>query len=47
MCIGPESDDFEKVQVHPTGLMQPTEPDAGEKFFAAEALRGIGGVLLT
>jgi cytochrome b involved in lipid metabolism len=34
------------VQVHPTGLVHPDEPDAKVKFLAAEALRGTGGLLL-
>jgi succinate dehydrogenase/fumarate reductase flavoprotein subunit len=34
------------VQVHPTGLVHPGEPDAKVKFLAAEALRGVGGILL-
>ncbi|ORX53970.1 Flavocytochrome c [Hesseltinella vesiculosa] len=38
--------DLEKVQVHPTGLVDPNEPDAKVKFLAAEALRGCGGLLL-
>ena len=38
--------DMEWVQVHPTGLGHPDEPDAQVKFLAAEALRGVGGVLL-
>ena len=38
--------DLEKVQVHPTGLVDPNEPDAKVKFLAAEALRGVGGLLL-
>jgi len=37
---------LEKVQVHPTGLVDPKEPDAKVKFLAAEALRGVGGLLL-
>ena len=37
---------MEKVQVHPTGLVDPREPDAKVKFLAAEALRGVGGLLL-
>jgi FAD binding domain len=32
--------------VHPTGLVDPNEPDAKVKFLAAEALRGVGGLLL-
>lgn len=38
--------DLEWVQVHPTGLVDPKEPDAKLKFLAAEALRGVGGLLL-
>jgi len=32
--------------VHPTGLVNPSEPDSKVKFLAAEALRGVGGILL-
>jgi len=46
MAIGAECVDLEWVQVHPTGLVHPDEPDAKVKFLAAEALRGVGGVLL-
>merc|ERR1712187_931563 len=45
-AIGNELIDLEWVQVHPTGLIHPEEPDAKVKFLAAEALRGVGGVLL-
>jgi len=45
--IGGNAIDLEKVQVHPTGLVDPNEPDAKVKFLAAEALRGCGGLLLT
>merc|ERR1711920_12062 len=44
--VGGECVDLEWVQVHPTGLVHPDEPDAKVKFLAAEALRGVGGVLL-
>ncbi|KAI8449541.1 FAD binding domain-containing protein [Phakopsora pachyrhizi] len=44
--IGGAGIDLEKVQVHPTGLVDPNEPDAKVKFLAAEALRGVGGILL-
>ncbi len=37
---------MEHVQVHPTGLVHPDEPEAKVKFLAAEALRGVGGLLL-
>ncbi|KAF7795504.1 hypothetical protein EIP86_006666 [Pleurotus ostreatoroseus] len=46
MEIGASAIDLEKVQVHPTGLVDPNEPDAKVKFLAAEALRGVGGLLL-
>ena len=46
MSIGAKGIDMEKVQVHPTGLVDPKEPDAKVKFLAAEALRGVGGLLL-
>ncbi|KAF9476377.1 fumarate reductase [Pholiota conissans] len=46
IAIGASAIDLEKVQVHPTGLVDPKEPDAKVKFLAAEALRGVGGLLL-
>ncbi|TCD66718.1 hypothetical protein EIP91_001011 [Steccherinum ochraceum] len=46
MAIGASAIDLEKVQVHPTGLVDPSESDAKVKFLAAEALRGVGGLLL-
>eukprot|EP00441_Pelagodinium_beii_P003110 CAMPEP_0197703554 /NCGR_PEP_ID=MMETSP1338-20131121/125494_1 /TAXON_ID=43686 ORGANISM="Pelagodinium beii, Strain RCC1491" /NCGR_SAMPLE_ID=MMETSP1338 /ASSEMBLY_ACC=CAM_ASM_000754 /LENGTH=634 /DNA_ID=CAMNT_0043287451 /DNA_START=67 /DNA_END=1972 /DNA_ORIENTATION=- len=44
--IGAKTIDLEWVQVHPTGLVKPDEPDAKVKFLAAEALRGVGGIIL-
>ncbi|KAJ3757282.1 Flavocytochrome c [Lentinula raphanica] len=38
--------DMDQVQVHPTGFIDPAQPDAKTKFLAAEALRGVGGLLL-
>merc|ERR1719326_287525 len=46
MAVGADMVDLEWVQVHPTGLVHPDEPDAKVKFLAAEALRGVGGLLL-
>jgi len=43
---GADAVDLNWVQVHPTGLFNPKEPDARVLFLAAEALRGCGGVLL-
>lgn len=45
-AIGAGTVDMESVQVHPTGLVHPDEPDAKVKFLAAEALRGVGGILI-
>ncbi|KXG52136.1 Flavocytochrome c [Penicillium griseofulvum] len=46
MAIGANGIDMDKVQVHPTGLVDPKDPNAKFKFLAAEALRGEGGLLL-
>merc|ERR1711953_1307522 len=45
-AIGGKTIDLEWVQVHPTGLVKPDEPDSKIKFLAAEALRGVGGLVL-
>lgn len=44
--IGADVADMECVQVHPTGVVHPKEPNAKVKFLAAEALRGEGGIIL-
>merc|ERR1712222_34771 len=44
--VGAETIDLEWVQVHPTGLVKPDDADAKIKFLAAEALRGVGGIIL-
>lgn len=44
-AIGAKTIDLEWVQVHPTGLVNPKDPDAKVKFLAAEALRGVGGLI--
>merc|ERR1712241_805248 len=44
-AIGAGTIDLEWVQVHPTGLVKPDDPDAKVKFLAAEALRGVGGLV--
>merc|ERR1712205_19417 len=44
-AIGAVTTDLEWVQVHPTGLVKPDDPDAKVKFLAAEALRGVGGLV--
>merc|ERR1712039_836416 len=45
--LGAETIDLEWVQVHPTGLVKPDDPDAKVKFLAAEALRGVGGLVFS
>lgn len=44
--IGGGAVDLKHVQVHPTGLVHPKDPQNRVKFLAAEALRGEGGLLL-
>ncbi|KAK1963178.1 flavocytochrome c, partial [Colletotrichum sublineola] len=39
--------DMDSVQVHPTGFVDPKDPEARYKFLAAEVLRGEGGILLS
>merc|ERR1712050_563405 len=46
-AVGANSVDLEWVQVHPTGLVKPDDPDAKVKFLAAEALRGVGGLVFS
>ncbi|CAN8098302.1 unnamed protein product [Discula destructiva] len=44
--VGAHLVDMDSVQVHPTGFIQPSDPQARVKFLAAEMLRGEGGILL-
>jgi len=46
LAVGGGVVDLDHIQVHPTGLVHPDEPDAKVKFLAAEALRGVGGIIL-
>lgn len=46
LAVGGNGIDMDKVQVHPTGLINPKDPDSKWKFLAAEALRGEGGILV-
>jgi flavocytochrome c len=43
--VGAQTIDLEWVQVHPTGLVKADDADAKIKFLAAEALRGVGGLV--
>jgi flavocytochrome c len=44
--IGASLVDMDKIQLHPTGLVNPKDPSGATKFLGPEALRGSGGVLL-
>jgi len=46
MEIGADSIDMDRVQIHPTGFIDPTEPDAPTKVLCGEMMRGVGGILL-
>ncbi|ORX94242.1 Flavocytochrome c [Basidiobolus meristosporus CBS 931.73] len=46
ISVGGSMIHMDKIQVHPTGLIDPKDPDAKVKFLAAEALRGVGGILV-
>ncbi|KAF2205359.1 Flavocytochrome c [Delitschia confertaspora ATCC 74209] len=45
-AIGAQLIDMSLVQVHPTGFIDPKDPENMVKFLAAEMLRGEGGILL-
>ncbi|KAH7324787.1 FAD binding domain-containing protein [Stachybotrys elegans] len=44
--VGAEMMDMSRVQIHPTGFVDPKDPLSAYKFLAAEMLRGEGGILL-
>ncbi|CUI14393.1 unnamed protein product [Bodo saltans] len=45
-AIGAALVDMSYVQVHPTGLVDPKEPNSKLKFLAAEAIRGTGALII-
>ncbi|KNC80457.1 hypothetical protein SARC_07182 [Sphaeroforma arctica JP610] len=45
-AIGAQLMHMDKVQIHPTGFIEVTDPNSASKFLAPEALRGSGGILL-
>uniref|UniRef100_A0A7S3KZI5 Cytochrome b5 heme-binding domain-containing protein n=1 Tax=Amphora coffeiformis TaxID=265554 RepID=A0A7S3KZI5_9STRA len=45
-AVGAATADLERIQMHPTGFVDPTNPAATSKLLAAELLRGVGGILL-
>ena len=44
--LGAKMLDMNQIQVHPTGFIDPKDRSSNWKFLAAEALRGLGGILL-
>ena len=44
-AMGAGTVDMDKVQVHPTGWVDPEDPENTSKVLAAEVLRGVGGLL--
>ncbi|CCF58198.1 hypothetical protein KAFR_0E00440 [Kazachstania africana CBS 2517] len=44
--LGADMIDMDQIQVHPTGFIDPADRTCAWKFLAAEALRGLGGILL-
>ena len=44
--LGAQMIDMDQIQVHPTGFIDPADRTSGWKFLCAEALRGLGGILL-
>lgn len=44
--LGAATRDMEKVQLHPTGWVDPSDPANPTKILAAELMRGVGGILI-
>ena len=44
--IGADLVDMDKVQIHPTGFVDPKNRYIKDKFLAPELLRGVGGILI-
>jgi len=45
-AVGASLVDMEKIQIHPTGWVDPKDPRNPNKILAAELMRGVGGVLI-
>mmetsp|Transcript_1240 Transcript_1240/g.3014 ORF Transcript_1240/g.3014 Transcript_1240/m.3014 type:complete len:1213 (-) Transcript_1240:39-3677(-) len=45
-ALGANLIDMDKVQLHPTGFIDPKNPSNPTKFLAPEAIRGSGGILV-
>jgi flavocytochrome c len=44
--LGAATRDMDKVQIHPTGWVDPSDPENPTKILAAELMRGVGGILI-
>jgi len=44
--LGAATRDMDKVQIHPTGWVDPKDPTNPTKILAAELMRGVGGILI-
>jgi hypothetical protein len=45
-AVGAGLIDMEKIQIHPTGWVDPKDPTNPNKVLAAELMRGVGGILI-
>ena len=45
-ALGASTRDMDKVQIHPTGWVDPKDPSNPTKVLAAELMRGVGGILI-
>jgi len=45
-AVGAGIIDMEKIQIHPTGWVDPKDPTNPNKILAAELMRGVGGILI-
>uniref|UniRef100_A0A7R9WDF6 Cytochrome b5 heme-binding domain-containing protein n=1 Tax=Pseudictyota dubia TaxID=2749911 RepID=A0A7R9WDF6_9STRA len=45
-ALGAGTINMDKIQIHPTGWVDPSDPSNPTKVLAAELMRGVGGVLL-
>jgi succinate dehydrogenase/fumarate reductase flavoprotein subunit len=46
MSLNASTVDMDKIQVHPTGWVDPKDPSNPNKFLCPEVLRGEGGILI-
>merc|ERR1719446_1741226 len=46
-AVGAGLVDMDRVQIHPTGFVDPADPEAPTKVLCGEMMRGVGGLLLT